>query len=140
VFLVNGQSQPVENGGEGRIAVRSAYLRQGYWRCPDATAEKFRSDPHATDTRIFTTNDLGRFLPDGNLEHLGRVDEVVKIRGLRVDLVEVETALRASNLVEEAVVTALQDPSDGYRLVACVVPRAKTNGSSHVWRGALQQF
>ena len=140
IFLTDEQGHPVAKGCNGRIAVRSACLRQGYWRRPDETAEKFRIDPHVPDTRIFITNDLGRFLPDGNLEHLGRVDEVVKIGGLRVDLVEVETALRASNLVEEAVVTALQDPSDGYRLVACVVPRAKTDGSSHVWRGALQQL
>jgi len=140
VFLVNGQGQPVENGCEGRIAVRSAYLRQGYWLCPDATAEKFRTDPRAPYARVFITNDLGHFLPDGNVEHLGRVDDVVKIRGLRVDLSEVEAALRATNLVEEAVITALQDPSDGYRLVAFIVPRAKTNASSYAWRRELQQY
>jgi len=140
VFLVNDQSQPVEDGCEGRIAVRSAYLRQGYWLCPDATAEKFRIDPHAPDTRIFTTNDLGRFLPDGNLEHLGRVDEVVKIRGLRVDLAEVEATLNATDLVEEAVVTAVQDPSDGYRLVTFIVSRGKTDSSSHACRQALRQL
>jgi thioesterase domain-containing protein/acyl carrier protein len=140
IFLVNQQGQVVENSCDGRIAVRSAYLRQGYWGRPDETAEKFRIDPYIPDTRIFITNDLGRFLPDGNLEHLGRVDDVVKIGGLQVDLVEVETALRATNLVEEAVVTAMQDPSDGYRLVASVVPRAKTDGSSHAWRDALQQL
>lgn len=133
VFLVDEQGQPVENSSDGRIAVRSAYLRQGYWRRPDETAEKFRMDPSAPGTRVFVTNDLGRFLPDGNLEHLGRADRVVKIRGLRVDLSEAEAALRATNLVEEAVVTALQDPSDGYRLVASVVPRAKTDGSFHAW-------
>src|SRR5205823_2900948 len=132
--------QPVENGCEGRIAVRSAYLRQGYWLCPDATAEKFRIDPHAPDTRIFTTNDLGRFLPDGNLEHLSRVDKVVKIRGLRVDTSEVEAALHASDLFEEVAVTALQDTSDGYRLVACVVPHPQTDCSSPACRRALEQF
>src|SRR5438477_3007418 len=140
VFLVNDNNQPVENGCEGRIAVRSAYLRQGYWLCPDATAEKFRIDPHAPDTRIFTTNDLGRFLPDGNLEHLSRVDKVVKIRGLRVDTSEVEAALHASDLFEEVAVTALEDKSDGYRLVACVVPHPQTDCSSPACRRALEQF
>ena len=69
IFLVNEQGRPVENGSDGRIAVRSAYLRQGYWRRPDETAEKFRMDPRSPGTRAFVTNDLGRFLPDGNLEH-----------------------------------------------------------------------
>jgi amino acid adenylation domain-containing protein len=139
IFLMNEQGQPVENSSDGRIAVRSAYLRQGYWRRPDETAEKFRMDPRAPGTRVFVTNDLGRFLPDGNLEHLGRADRVVKIRGLRVDLAEVEAALRATDLVEEAVVTATQDPSDRYRLVTFIVPHRKTDGSSRAWRGALQQ-
>jgi thioesterase domain-containing protein/non-ribosomal peptide synthetase component E (peptide arylation enzyme)/acyl carrier protein len=140
VFLENEQDQPAGNGCDGRIGVRSAYLRQGYWLRPEATAEKFRPDPRAPDTRIFITNDLGRFLPDGNLEHLGRVDEVVKIRGLRVDLSELEAALRASNLFEDAAVTALEDTSDGYRLVACVVPCPQTDCSSPAWRRRLQQF
>jgi len=61
-FLVNEQGRPVENSSDGRIAVRSAYLRQGYWRRPDETAEKFRMDPRTPGTRIFVTNDLGRFL------------------------------------------------------------------------------
>jgi amino acid adenylation domain-containing protein len=139
IFLVNEQGRPVENSSDGRIAVRSAYLRQGYWRRPDETAEKFRIDPRAPGTRIFVTNDLGRFLPDGNLEHLGRVDRAVKIGGLRVDLSEVEAALRATNLVEEALVTAMQTPSDGYRLVTFIVPHRKRDGSSHAWRRALQQ-
>jgi amino acid adenylation domain-containing protein len=139
IFLVNEQGRPVENSSDGRITVRSAYLRQGYWRRPDETAEKFRIDPRTPGTRIFVTNDLGRFLPDGNLEHLGRADRVVKIRGLRVDLSEVEAALRATNLVEEALVTAMQTPSDGYRLVTFIVPHRKRDDSSHAWRRALQQ-
>src|SRR5207244_13406446 len=102
--------------------------------------EKFRVDRRAPDTRLFTTNDLGRFLPDGNLEHLSRVDKVVKIRGLRVDTSEVEAALHASDLFEEVAVTALEDKSDGYRLVACVVPHPQTDCSSPACRRALEQF
>lgn len=140
VLLVNEQGQSVENGCDGRIAVRSAYLRQGYWLRPEATAEKFQTDSRAPGTRLFITNDLGRFLPDGHLEHLGRMDRVVKIRGLRTDLSEVEATLRATDLVEEAVVTALEDPSDGYRLVAHVVPRATTDYSPQACHRALQQL
>jgi amino acid adenylation domain-containing protein len=139
VFLENEQGQPAGNGRDGRIGVRSAYLRKGYWLRPEATAEKFGTDPRAPNTRIFITNDLGRFLPDGNLEHLGRADRVVKIHGLRVDLAALEAALNATDLVEEAVVTAVQNSSDGYRLVIFIVPRGKTDGSPHACRRALQQ-
>jgi amino acid adenylation domain-containing protein len=140
IFLVNEQGQVVENGCDGRIAVRSAYLRQGYWGRPDETLEKFRLDPRTPDTRIFITNDLGRFLPDGNLAHLGRADRVVKIRGLRVDLAEVEAVLRATDLFQEAVVTTFQDISDGCRLVTYVVPRPDKDCSSPACRQSLQQL
>ena len=139
IFLTDEHGRPVDNGSDGRIAVRSAFLRQGYWRRPDETVEKFQIDPRAPSTKTFITNDLGRFLPDGNLEHLGRVDEVVKIRGLRVDLSEIEAALRATDLVEEAVVTVLEDVSNGWRLLAFVVPRPQTDCSSPAWGHALQQ-
>jgi amino acid adenylation domain-containing protein len=140
VFLVNEQGQPVENSSDGRIAVRSAYLRQGYWRRPDETREKFRMDPSAPGTRVFVTNDLGRFLPDGNLEYLGRADRVVKIHGLRVDLSEMEAALRATDLFQEAVVTTFQDISEGCRLVTYVVPRLGKDCSFPVGRQSLQQL
>jgi amino acid adenylation domain-containing protein len=140
VFLANEQGQPIGNGCDGRIVVRSAYLRQGYWLRPDATAEKFQIDPRVPNTRTFITNDLGRFLPDGNLEHLGRADRVVKIRGLRADLSEIEAALQATDLFEETVVTASEDTSNGWRLVAFVVPRPQTDCSSHACRQTLQQL
>jgi amino acid adenylation domain-containing protein len=140
VFLANEHGQPIENGCDGRIVVRSAYLRQGYWLRPDATAEKFQIDRRAPTTRIFITNDLGRFLPDGNLVYFGRADRVVKIRGLRADLSAIEAALRATDLFEETAVTALEDVSNGWRLVAFVVPRPQTDCSSHACRQALQQL
>jgi amino acid adenylation domain-containing protein len=140
IFLVNEQGRPVENSSDGRIAVRSAYLRQGYWRRPDETAEKFRMDPRAPGTRAFVTNDLGRFLPDGNLEHLGRVDRAVKIGGLRVDLSELEAALRATDLFQEVVVTTFQDISEGCRLVTYVVPRLEKDCSFPAGRQSLQQL
>jgi len=140
IFLVNEQGRPVENSSDSRIAVRSAYLRQGYWRRPDETAEKFRMDPRAPGTRAFVTNDLGRFLPDGNLEHLGRVDRAVKIGGLRVDLSELEAALRATDLFQEVVVTTFQDISEGCRLVTYVVPRLGKDCSFPVGRQSLQQL
>jgi hypothetical protein len=97
-------------------------------------------DPRAPGSRAFVTNDLGRFLPDGNLEHLGRVDRAVKIGGLRVDLSELEAALRATDLFQEVVVTTFQDISEGCRLVTYVVPRLGKDCSFPVGRQSLQQL
>ncbi len=138
IFLVDEKNQPLVNGGEGKIAVRSARLRQGYWRQPELTAEKFLADAKNPGQRIFISNDLGRFLPNGMLEHLGRADQLVKIRGQRVDLSEVEAALLATDLVQEAVVTALADESGEKKLAAYFVPRAGADGSARNFRLALR--
>ena len=107
VFLVDEQGRQVENGCVGRIAVRSAYLRQGYWRRPDETLEKFRVDPGALDTRIFITNDLGRWDEEGNLIHLGRGDNQLKSRGLWLNPAEIESVLvRIPGVCEAAAVVS----------------------------------
>jgi amino acid adenylation domain-containing protein len=137
VLLLDGQNQPVIAGGEGRIAVRSAHLRQGYWLQPDATRDKFCLDPDDLQSRIFISNDWGRFLPDGSLEHLGRVDSMVKIRGLRVDLGEVEAALQATGLFEESAAAAPADAAGECRLIGYVVPRPRVDVSAQNCRRAL---
>ena len=138
VFLVDEENQPLKNGGEGKIAVRSARLRQGYWRQPELTAEKFPVDKKNPGLRVFISNDLGKFLPDGMLEHLGRADQLVKIRGQRVDLSEVEAALLATELAQEAVVTTVADESGEKKLAAYFVPRAGANCSARNFRLALR--
>jgi amino acid adenylation domain-containing protein len=137
VLLLDEHGQPVNNGEDGKIAVRSAHLCRGYWRQPDATAEKFRADEKNPRLRIFISNDLGRFLPDGSLEHLGRADQLVKIHGQRVDLGEVEAALLAAELVKEAAVTAWEDESGEKRLAAYIVPRAGADVSPQNFRREL---
>ena len=138
VFLVGENNQPVKNGAEGKIAVRSARLRQGYWRQPEQTAERFKADPQNPRIRIFISNDLGRFLPDGSLEHLGRADSIVKIRGLRVDLPEVEAALQATGLFEESAVAAPEDAAGERRLIGYIVPRLGADVSAQNCRRALR--
>lgn len=123
VMLLDEENQPLNNGGEGRIAVCSRHLRQGYWRQPELTAERFVADPRDPDSRMFISNDVGRFLLDGTLAHLGRVDQQIKIRGQRVDLEEVEAALRAVEGVEDAAVQALTEPSGETQLVAYLISR-----------------
>ena len=137
-FLLDEQGQPVPSGAAGRIAVRSAYLSQGYWRRPDATAEAFRTDKNKPQLRIFLTGDLGKILPDGSLEHLGRMDQMVKIRGLRVDLGEVEAALLATELAKEAAVTAPEEASGERRLAAYFVPREEADATPQNFRQALR--
>lgn len=137
IFLVDENHQPLKNGGEGKIAVRSARLRQGYWRQPELTAEKFLPDARDPDLRIFISNDLGKFLPDGALEHLGRADQLVKISGQRVDLGEVEAGLLATELAEDAVVIAREDAAGEKRLAAYLVPRAGADVSPQNFRREL---
>ncbi|MGH7991970.1 MAG: AMP-binding protein [Limisphaerales bacterium] len=137
IFLVDDNNRPLENGGEGRIAVRSLHLRQGYWRQPGLTAEKFLADVQHPGARIFISNDLGRFLPGGDLEHLGRADQLVKIRGQRVDLGEVEAVLLATGLVQEAVVTVDEDATGEKRLMAHFVPGAGVKVAPQILRREL---
>ena len=138
VLLLDEEGQPVKNGGEGRIAVRSTHLRQGYWRQPFATAETFKIDAQNPRLRTFISNDLGRFLPDNSLEHLGRADQVVKIRGFRVELGAVEGALREIESVQETAVTTHEDASGERRLAAYIVPRAGAAVSSRNLRRELR--
>lgn len=106
----------------GEIAVRSRYISPGYWQRPDLTQAKFLSGPAGEDRRIYLTGDLGRMLPDGCLEHLGRKDFRVKIRGFGVQLEEVEKTLRGHPTVREAIVEARMGESKDARLIAYIVP------------------
>ncbi|MGA2289546.1 amino acid adenylation domain-containing protein [Bradyrhizobium sp.] len=105
----------------GRIFIGGSGLSDGYWRDETKTSERFIIHP-VTNRRLFHTGDLGRYLPDGNIEFLGREDFQVKIGGHRVELGEIEAVLEKHPAVSSAVVTA-HGPQDGQRLIAYVVPR-----------------
>ena len=111
VLILDENQQPLPAGQVGEIAVRSRFLTPGYWRRPDLTAERFLNVPGSDGSdvlpeRICLTGDLGRFRPNGLLEHRGRKDAMVKIRGFRVEPGAVEAALLATGLVRDAVVVA----------------------------------
>jgi acyl carrier protein len=118
--------------------VRSAYLAEGYWRRPDVTAGVFRPSPTGHGDRVFLMGNLGRQHPDGCLEHLGRTDFQVQIRGYRVELAEVERALMAIEGVREAVVVAQPGPSGEIRLIAYVVPSVRSALAAGAIRQALR--
>jgi amino acid adenylation domain-containing protein len=122
VLLLDDSGQEVGLNQVGEIAVRTRDFSPSFWRRPDLTETKFLPDPNGGNRKIYLTGDLGRMSPDGCLEHLGRKDFQVKIRGLRVEIAEVEGALRQMDSIREAVVAAREDEPGEKRLVAYVVP------------------
>ncbi len=121
VRLVGDDGREVPPGEVGEIVVTGPRLALGYWRREELTRERFLPDPLGGPNRIFLTGDMGRFRPDGLLEHLGRKDFQVKIRGFRVETGEVSAALRKLPGVADAVVAAPASPTGEKRLVAYVV-------------------
>ena len=123
VVLVDEKGEPVACGEVGEMAVRSRYLSPGFWRKPELTRAAFATDPVDPDLRLYRTGDLGRLRHGGCLEHLGRTDFQVKVRGHRVETWEIEAALLGLDAFREALVVAQPRGSD-HRLVAYVVPAA----------------
>jgi amino acid adenylation domain-containing protein len=106
----------------GELYVGGAGLARGYVGRPELTAEKFIPDPFGTEAgaRLYRTGDLARYLPEGNLEYLGRIDSQVKVRGFRIELEEVEFALKQCPGVRQGVVVASREATGDERLVAYV--------------------
>lgn len=124
IYLLDDNLQLVPSGVIGEICLAGDGVGKGYINDETLTARKFPSNPFAKDqsARIYRTGDLARYLPDGNLEFMGRVDNQIKIRGQRVELGEIETVLRQQAGVREAVVVQSQVSADFKRLVAYIVP------------------
>ena len=98
VSVLDANGIPVPTGEAGEITVKSRYLGLGYWNQPELTKSTFTEDSDGGDERVYCTGDLGRILPDGCLEFLGRKDSQVNINGYRIELDEVEAALREINV------------------------------------------
>ncbi len=118
VLLINEQGQAVENGEIGEIVVKSRYVSPGYWRQPALTEARFHPDPQGNHDRLFYTGDLGMRLDDGCLFHMGRKDLQVKVKGMRVEVAEIEHVLWATGWFESIVVVARPDHTGEQRLVA----------------------
>jgi non-ribosomal peptide synthetase-like protein len=120
--LLDEDLRPVPYGEVGEICVGGPGVARGYVNRPDLTAEKFVPDPTRSDGgRIYRTGDLGRYLPDGEIEYLGRADAEVKVRGHRVDLQEIESVLLDDDRVSAAVVKLVPTAGTGGELAGYLV-------------------
>ncbi|MEM7356430.1 MAG: non-ribosomal peptide synthetase, partial [Acidobacteriota bacterium] len=143
VYLFDARGETVPVGVPGELFIAGAGVARNYHGRPRLTAERFVPDPSpgADSGRLYRTGDLARFLPSGDLEILGRADEQVKIRGLRVEPGEIEAALTELPEIRRAVVVASDDPAatGEKRLVAFVVAAEDAgSGLAGQLRGALQ--
>ncbi|WP_416235761.1 amino acid adenylation domain-containing protein [Nostoc sp. UHCC 0252] len=135
IYILDNQNKLLPVGIPGELCIAGVGLARGYLNRPELTSEKFiELDLFGKKERIYKTGDLARWLPDGNLEYLGRIDNQIKIRGFRIELGEIEALLNQHDDVQASVVTAHEDtPGDtctersrSKRLVAYVVPHQHT--------------
>ena len=125
VYIVDENLKPVSFGATGELCISGAGLARGYINAPKLTAEKFVPDPfsHAPGARLYRTGDLCRYLPDGQIAFLGRVDSQVKIRGCRIEPAEITRALALDPQIQSSIIVAREDAHANQRLIAYIVPK-----------------
>ncbi len=140
IYILDSHLQPVPIGISGELYIGGEGLARGYLNRPELTAERFISNPFSSNpkSRLYKTGDLARYLPDGHIEYLGRIDYQVKLRGFRIELGEIETALLQHPGVKEAVVIVREDIPNETSLVGYIV--AETGQDSLEVISQLRRF
>ncbi|WP_266157235.1 non-ribosomal peptide synthetase [Dyella silvatica] len=136
IYILDKHRQLVPMGVPGELYLGGAGVARGYLHRADLTAERFLDDPFQPGGRVYKTGDLGRWLPDGAIEYLGRNDFQVKIRGFRIELGEIEAQLAAATPLAAQTVIVRRDGGEP-RLIAYVVPRDGTQLDVDALRGKL---
>ncbi len=132
VYILDSHLQPLPVGVPGELYISGDGLASGYLNRPELTAQKFVPNPFNPGMRMYKSGDLARFLPDGNIDFLGRIDHQVKIRGFRIELGEIETVLNQHSAVKEAVVIPQEYEAGEKRLIAYIVPRNEPPASKEL--------
>lgn len=125
IYILNGM-QLCGIGTPGELCIAGAGLARGYLNQPELTNEKFINNPFG-EGRLYRTGDLTRWLADGNIEYLGRIDEQVKVRGFRIELGEIESIIRNQNNIDDAAVIALDDQAGEKFIAAYLVSREEVD-------------
>ena len=137
-YVLDGNGELLPVGVVGELCIGGVGVARGYLDRPVLTAERFVPDPFHPEGRLYRTGDRCRWLADGTLQYIGRSDHQVKIRGVRIEPGEIESALAAHSAVREAVVVAREDAPGDKRLVAYLVPRADVAFSMRELRKHLE--
>jgi amino acid adenylation domain-containing protein len=141
IYILDADLQPVAIGTTGEMYVGGAGVARGYLNRPELTAERFIAHPFRTEDRavLYKTGDLARYLPNGDIEYLGRIDNQVKVRGFRIELGEIESALTQHLPVQEAAVIVREDEPGDLRLVAYFISTDRSLSVADM-RSTLQQL